>query len=582
MFQLRWLWENMAGVKGRYILALCITFTVSATAIVFPTLVGYVVDNFIAIDAAQAALLTASRVVPILVMMLVVHIARMGGLYGAIILTESVSQSMLMTIRKHLFANVLRQEMKFFQRYRQGDLMTRFTGDLEMCRICVAFILRQLISSIILFIVVFIYLLFVNWVMTLLVTAVLPIIVVLRRRFTKQGRPRFIAMREKLSELSAIAQENIAGNRVIKAFTRENYEIEKFARKNEDFRKTNIEVNTIWFKFWPFMEGISQSLNVTVALIGGLFVVGGHLTIGQLAIFIALSWALSDPMRVMGMLFSDLERFFTSSDKVIEIYYSRPLIVTRPNAEPLTEEIKGDIEFRNVTFGYNRNKAVLEEINLKINAGETVAIMGATGSGKTTLISLLPRFYDVTEGSILIDGKDIRDIPLNDLRKAIGIATQDVFLFSDTVEGNVAYGDEELTLEDVKQATRMADADGFVSVMSEGYDTIIGERGVGLSGGQKQRVALARAIAIKPRILILDDTTSAVDMETEKYIQEQLNSMDYTCTKIIVAQRISAVKNADKIIFLADNKISEIGTHDELVALGGHYAEVYAMQSEEM
>jgi ATP-binding cassette subfamily B protein len=327
------------------------------------------------------------------------------------------------------------------------------------------------------------------------------------------------------------------------------------------------------------MEIISQSLNVTIALVGGLFAINGMLTVGQLAAFITLSWALSDPMRMLGMLFNDLERFFTSASKVIELYYAKPTVASRPESVAPDQEMKGEIQFRNVTFGYNKNPT-LKDINLHIQPGETVAIMGSTGSGKTTLLSLIPRFFDVQKGSVLIDGKDVRDYPIPALRKGIGMATQDVFLFSDTVEGNIAYGDTELPFEDVTRYAAMADAAGFIETMNDGYDTIIGERGVGLSGGQRQRIALARAMAIKPRILILDDTTSAVDLETEKYIQEQLRSIDYTCTKIIVAQRISSVKDADKIIVLQDNTITEMGTHAELLAKGGYYSEIYAMQNE--
>jgi len=220
---------------------------------------------------------------------------------------------------------------------------------------------------------------------------------------------------------------------------------------------------------------------------------------------------------------------------------------------------------------------VIEHVSFCVSCGEFVCLLGRSGCGKTTLLSLIPRFYDVGEGAVLIDGKDIRDFPISVLRKAIGIAFQDIFLFSDTVDGNIAYGDVDLAYDDMKHSAVMADADSFIEKMPEGYDTIIGERGVGLSGGQKQRIALARALAIKPRILILDDTTSAVDMETEKYIQDQLASIDHECTKIIVAQRISAVRNADKIIILANNTIAEAGTHDELIALDGYYAEIFSM-----
>ena len=571
MFQFWWLWENMKGVRKRYVLALIIAVIPPLTSIVNPTLVGYVVDNFIARDGAEAIVHTVREVAPALVLMVAVHLFRMLMFYISIILTEKSSQVMLSNIRKRLFANILDEEAQFFQR--------RFTGDLDMCRHCISYILRNLINNILVFVVAFCYLLSINWRLTLVVTAVMPLIVLIRVVFTRKARPLFIGLRERLSVLNTTAQENIEGNRVVRAFAREDYETKKFHEKNEEYRDINLQVNNAWFTVWPFLEVISQSLNVTIALVGGLFVIRGQLTVGQLASFITLSWALSDPMRMLGMLFNDLERFFTSASKVIELYYTKPTVATRAEAVPPSSEMKGEITFRNVTFRYGKN-TVLQDINLHIKPGETVAVMGATGSGKTTLLNLIPRFYDVAEGAVLIDGMDVRDYPLPDLRKNIGVATQEVFLFSDTVEGNIAYGDTELPEEDVQRVAVMADADGFIRRMPEGYDTIIGERGVGLSGGQRQRIALARAMAVSPRILILDDTTSAVDLETEKYIQAQLRGIEYTCTKIIVAQRISSVKDADKIVVLRDGGIAEMGTHEELLRNNGYYSEIHAMQSE--
>ena len=574
-----WLWENMKGVHKRYILALCISFIPPLISVVNPSIVSYIVDHFVAVDGAATTAYPAREVLPWLIAMVLVHTIRMACFYLAIILTEQASQTMVVNIRRRLFDNILEQEMRFFQRYRTGDLMTRFTGDLDLCRHCVAYIARNMINHVLMFIVAFSYLMTVNWQMTLIVVAVMPLIAVIRTVFSRRARPLFINLRERLSDLNAAAQENIEGNRVVRAFAREDYEIGRFAKKNNEYREINLAVNRAWYRVWPFLEGISQSLTITIALVGGLFAINKMLTVGQLASFITLSWAIADPMRMFGVLFNDIERFLTSSAKVIELYYEKPTVTTRPEAVAPSEEIRGDIEFRNVNFSYGKT-TVLKDINLKIKAGETVAIMGETGSGKTTLLNLIPRFYDIQGGSVLLDGLDVRDYPIPDLRKGIGIATQDVFLFSDTVDGNVAYGNPDLPFEDVQRYAKMVDADSFVQRMPEGYDTVIGERGVGLSGGQRQRIALARAMAISPRVLILDDTTSAVDMETELYIQEQLRQIPYACTKIIVAQRISSVKAADKIVILANNTIAQMGTHEELLAQEGYYREIYRMQTD--
>jgi len=284
-------------------------------------------------------------------------------------------------------------------------------------------------------------------------------------------------------------------------------------------------------------------------------------------------------MRMFGSLINDLQRFMASANKIIEVYYARPIIIDRPDAVDHKERFNGEIEFKNVSFKYD-NTTVLENISFKINPGETVAIMGETGSGKTSLVNLIPRFYDATSGEVLVDGINVRMLKLNQLRGNIGMATQDVLLFSDTIDGNIAFGNSSMPEDEVKQYAKLAAADEFISKMQDGYETIIGERGVGLSGGQKQRISLARALAIKPAILILDDTTSAVDLETEKYIQESLKSLDFPCTKIIIAQRISSTKDADKIIILKDGKIAEMGTHDELLRLGGYYSEVFSLQNE--
>ena len=312
-------------------------------------------------------------------------------------------------------------------------------------------------------------------------------------------------------------------------------------------------------------------------MVGGIFLINGRITIGTFTMFNGLTWTLSDPMRMLGMHLNDLQRFFASSSKIIELYYAKSTVVSRPDAVKSKGRIKGEIQFKSAGLRLHGTE-VLEDIDLTVNPGETVAIMGPTGAGKTSLISLIPRFTDVTKGEVDIDGVPVRRYDLKSLRSAIGIATQDVFLFSDSVDGNIAYGDSDMSEEEVKRFAKMADVD-FAEKLSEGFDTVIGERGTGLSGGQKQRIALARALAVKPSILILDDTTSAVDLETEKYIQEQLANLDFPCTKIIVAQRISTTKRADKIVVIENGRITDVGTHQELSQKPGYYREVFLLQN---
>ena len=318
-------------------------------------------------------------------------------------------------------------------------------------------------------------------------------------------------------------------------------------------------------------------MTLITVFIGGLFMIQGNLSAGGLSIFTSLSWALSNPMRNLGNLLNDWQRFSTCATKVMQLDLSRPAIVDGDNTVP-HDRVQGRVEFRNVSFAYD-GQNVLRDVSFTAEPGQTIAIMGPTGSGKTTVIQLLARFYDVQKGEIMVDGCNVRQWKLQELRHGIGTAIQDVFLFSDTVEGNVAFGNQELTLDEVRDFARRADADGFIEKLPEGYDTIIGERGVGLSGGQRQRIALARALAMRPGILIMDDTTSAVDMETEQYIQRQLRELPYDCTKIIIAQRISSVKDADQILILRDGQITERGTHAELLRQKGYYYQTYCLQN---
>ncbi len=579
MFQIKWIWENLKGYRGRYILALCMTVIGQAMYLTSPIFSQNIVDIFIYNENAAENLETKRNLLIALCCgMVLFTLIRTSIQFSANMLYEKCSQGMLSKIRNFLFANVQKQDMTYYDRYRTGDIMTRLSGDLDMVRHSVAWIIKTLLESLVLFFSTTIYFFILDPLMAVCLLALTPLIFIVSGMLRKEVGPKYVDLRERLSQLNTQAQENIAGNRVVRAFAREDYEIDRFQEKNSDYSTANKTASLTWLKYFPFIEVTAQGLTIVHLIAGGIFVITGRLTMGEYVAFSGLIWTLSNPMRNVGALINDLQRFLASASKIIEVYYSRPIVVDRVDAVQMPERLNGEIEFKNVSFSYGETE-VLKDISFKVNPGETVAIMGETGSGKTTLINLIPRLYDVNSGEVLVDGVNVRMMKLNALRKNIGMAMQDVLLWSDTIDGNIAFGDSDMPEENIEVFAKAADAAGFVANLSDGYDTIVGERGVGLSGGQKQRISLARALAIRPSILILDDTTSAVDLETEKHIQENLANLDFNCTKIIIAQRISSAKDADKIIILKDGKISEMGTHDELLKnKDGYYTEIYNLQ----
>ncbi len=579
MFQLKWVWKQMAGIRKRYIFALCSTAVLSVLALGNSMITANIMDTVFQplVDTGVVTPEVTHHLMVLVAILIGFTLFRTSFQYLSIMTYETCSQKLVYKLRRDLYKNMQEQDQEFYSRTRTGDLMTRLTGDLDMVRFAVSWVLRQLIDCSVLFLTTTITFLVTDWLFALSMLAVTPVIFALTYAFSKQVHPLYVDLRERLSQLNTCAQENISGNRVVKAFAREDYEIGRFDGKNADYKKANTRASLLWLKYSPYIDGLSQALSIAVLLVGGAFLISGRITIGTFTLFNSLTWTLTVPMRMLGMHLNDLQRFFASANKVIELYYAKSTIVSRQDAKKVTSRVRGEVEFQGVDLELH-GLPVLRHVDLHIQPGETVAIMGPTGSGKTSLVNLIPRFTDVTNGAVLIDGVPVGQYDLHDLRHSIGIATQDVFLFSDTVDGNIAYGDTSLPEEEVRRYAKMADVD-FVENLPDGFDTLIGERGTGLSGGQKQRIALARALAVKPSILILDDTTSAVDLETEKYIQEQLAHLDFPCTKIIVAQRISTTKRADKIVILDKGRVVDVGTHQELSQRPGYYREVFLLQN---
>lgn len=572
-FRMKFVWYNLKGKRWAFILGLILTAFTSAIVIVNPYLSKILVDDVIKGDKRNL-------LIPVLAVMTAVVLVKTGVHMLKVILMEKASQTMLMSIRKRIFENVQYQEMSFFDKVKAGDIITRTTGDLEYLRHFCAWITYVAVDTVIVFSAAVVMLVTVSPILTLALLAVLPFIVLCTVLYNRKVAPLYRSIRQRLADLNVGATENINGNRVVKAFAREEYEKEKFAKINKQYMDDNMKAAFAWQRVVPVIDFLAQILTFVTILVGGLLVIQGSISLGDLTLFTGLTWALSDPMRQVSNLLNDMQRFSASCDKVIEIFYAKPLITDRYNALPAGERLRGKVEFRDVSFAYPGGAKVLDHVSFRISSGETVAIMGPTGSGKTTVANLITRFYDVTGGEVLLDGVDVRDRTLESVHKAVSVATQDVFLFSDTIDGNIAFCNPEMELEQVYECAELACADGFIRRMPDGYNTIVGERGVGLSGGQRQRIALARAIAAIPSVLILDDTTSAVDMETEKKMQYNLNHLPFHCTTLIIAQRISSVRNADKILILEDGRIVE-GTHDTLVRTNRYYRKVCELQKVE-
>ncbi len=561
----------MGEKRNLFVIAMVLSAVTSIMQIINPMLSQKLIDDVI--TPQNTALL-----LPILGAMLAVQLIRLTMRYVMVVLLEKSSQCAYNGLRRKMYDVLQNEDSRFYHGIRTGDLMTRMTNDLDLVRHAIAWISYCTVDSIVIFLAALIYLGSVNIELMLCLAAITPFILIVTRLFSKIIHPMFVTLRQKLSSLNTVAQENIEGNRVVKAFAREEFENQKFEEKNEDYRKMNLKTTYVGVKFQPIIDLLSQSLTVTTILVGGFFMIQGKLTAGEILAFSSLTWALANPLRNLGMLINDLQRFFASCQMIIEIFYAQPSIADRYQAKDPGVRPEGEIEYRDVSLKIN-NTQILDGISFHIKPGQTLGIIGTTGSGKTTLAGMLTRLNDPTAGEVLLDGKNVQDYTLQALRRYVGVAMQEVFLFSDTVDSNIAYGRPDMPFEEVKKFAHIADADEFVERMADGYDTLIGERGVGLSGGQKQRLSLARALAIRPSVLILDDTTSAVDMETEQYLQEQLRNLDFPCTKIIIAQRISSIEDADLILVLDGGKVVERGTHKELLQNHGFYRHIWAIQN---
>jgi ABC-type multidrug transport system fused ATPase/permease subunit len=510
---------------------------------------------------------------------LVIQILALTGVLAVLSMVQRYtngyfSQKVVFDIRNDLFKSIQRQSFGFFDKMKTGQLMSRATTDVDRIRGFVGFMLRMLIDSTFLLVAVIIAMLTINRELSLVTFSVVPVLFIGFSLFGRKIRPIITISREYFGNLTSVLWENITGIRVVRSFAREKYENSKFHVPNENYYNTMmkaVKIRTIFDPFNSLMVGLAIA---AIYWYGGYQIIGGRFTVDQLYVFAAYMYMLIRPIAMMGMIWTGYQRMAAAIERVFEIIEAIPEIRDKPDAISLSN-IEGDVIFENVSFSYSEEKPILKGITLQAKPGKTMALLGPTGSGKSTIIRLLPRFYDVTSGRILIDGHDIRDIQAQSLRKQMGIVSQETYLFNMTVKENIAYGKPDATMDEIVKVAKIAKAHEFIVGLPNGYDTMVGERGVTLSGGQQQRVAIARALLMDPRILILDDSTSSVDVDTEYEIQQALNALFRNRTTFVITQRLSTIRNADKIIVLGDGQIVEEGTHQTLMEKKGSYFKIY-------
>lgn len=569
MGYIRWFLSFLKKYRVRMIVGLILVFITALLVLINPQISGMIVDEVIEGQHYE-------KLGILLLIMIGVTLVRSLLRFTFLMCFESSSQGLVYDMREEAYRKLMKEDFNFFNKNRTGDLMSRQTGDMDAVRHMVSHVIYFSFENILVFLMALVMIFSVNVKMALCMLIVLPFTLAVTLSQRRHIKPAFDRVRDCFSSLNAFAQETIAGNRVVKAFAKEDYELEKFDRENDGYRDAQLNAASIWMKYIPMFEILSQCLTIILMIMGGFMVIDGEMTIGNMVTVNGYLWMLNSPLRQAGWIINDLQRFLTAIEKIYKVYTTEPDI-KQPEHVVEKRKLKGSVTFDHVNY-YTNDDTVLKDISFHVEPGQTVGIIGATGSGKSSLINLICRFYDVNQGRVLVDDIDVRNLNLQTLRGNIGIAMQDVFLFSDTIEGNIAYGNPDCTFEQVQAAAKIANADEFIREMPEGYDTIIGERGVGLSGGQKQRISLARAILKDPSIIILDDTTSAIDMETESMIQNELKKISDERTVFIIAHRISSIIHADQILVLDNGCLVERGTHEQLLAKKGYYSTVFHHQ----
>jgi len=501
-------------------------------------------------------------------------VVKAGLMVGRRLISGRQALGVEFDLRNALYAHLVRLSFGFYDRHQTGQLMSRATVDLQGVRFFLGygliFFFQNVLTVVFVTVVLFAY----QWELAFVALAITPVLVVLAYRYSHVTHPTLRDIQQKLADVATVAEENIVGVHVVKAFAQEPSEADKFGDRSERVFHRSIEANRQRALYVPLISFIPLLAQAAVLLIGARMVADGTLSTGGFVSFNLYLAMLVTPLRSLGMWIGQAQRATASGERIFQVMDEPVEVADRPGAIELPAG-PGRIRFENVSFGYDGDRPVLGRIDLDVEAGQTIALIGHTGSGKTTLTTLVPRFYDVTDGRVTIDGTDVRDVTLTSLRHAVGVVPQDPFLFSDTIRENIAFGAPDLSDEEIARVARLAQADEFIERLPVGYDTVIGERGITLSGGQRQRLAIARALAVDPRILILDDATASVDASTEARIRLGLREAMKGRTTLIIAHRLSTIALADELVVLHQGRIAARGTHDELYTTSAVYREIY-------
>ena len=589
---LRWILPYCKPDLPRVLGAVLLFIVNDTMALIIPLITGVIVDQVI--TGGHADMLTR-----LCLIMIVFTLIRVGSRYGYQMFMERFGQNTIFRLVSDQYEKLHQLDFTYFNHTRVGDIMSRMTSDTDAMRHFLSWTTYNILDCVVMFVGAICVMFAIDWRLALALACVTPFIWIFARQLSSHARPLFLDIRNSLASLNSMVEENIEGNRVVKAFVREDHETEKFDERNDDYMRKNMAQAYNSRRYLPWLDGCSFSLQLITLVFGGWLVINGYMTLGNLVSFNSFLWMIDGPVRQFGWLLNDLQRFNASCVKIRRLLTAKSRIVEKPDAEESVKQavtiqsqvgqqraaapdrISGEIRFDHVSFAFpdDPNTPILKDIDFFVPAGTKLGILGETGAGKSTLVNLISRFYDPTVGHVVIDGIDARDWPLTTLRSQVCVVAQDTFLFSDTIGGNIAFGAGNNRDENyIRRMAAIAGADGFIRSMPEGYNTVVGERGVGLSGGQKQRLSLARALADDPAILIMDDTTSAVDMETEAEIQRHLKEMGGSKTIITIAHRISSIKDADLILVLEHGQIVERGDHANLVKSHGRYWEIYKKQ----